>query len=179
MLPGALIGLLACSTTDHASKGPDTSTTPPATTEPCFPPLGVSHQVTWTDDGLLPTDTDADGAPDTGCGDSLEIRLWPYQRTATPDFTWSFGLVGTSPGARVDEACLAPDGDPRCHTVGLVHELHQVADCDPANLELGATTLLDASAEPRLGYVIANNCGCATFGEGSSFYLALGCVDLP
>jgi len=101
----------------------DTDTTPD-------PELVVSAM--WTDDGNVPTDTDGDGFPDTGCGDFVTVSIDdPLGETA-----WLFGMVETgSPSGWYGEDCYVGYASYNiCHSIAPGGVVNEVTSCNFANV---------------------------------------------
>ena len=133
--------------------------------------------VDWIDDGLDPTDSDADGVVDTNCGDQVHISV--SDPLGEPQ--WDFGIAETGAvNGWFGEDCLAGDGETAiCHRIGVAHTLDEVTDCRVDSLLAGSRTLLDASKEPFLTYYLADTLGyCFVWGHDASYYDALGCTEI-
>lgn len=157
-----------------SGTAPTTGSGTPTGTASCGPSLEVTWFASWTDDGLEPTDTDGDGAPDFGCGDTFEMGITGFYRTATPG-TFRFGMVDVGAADWSGEDCWGGHESTTCHVVAPHFELNQVADCSETSVALGSTTWFHARRDPELTYTLANECGCLTWGRNPEYYEALGC----
>ena len=133
----------------------------------------------WADDGFVPTDTDKDGLPDTGCGDSVTLTIDdPFGST-----DWTFGMAETgSVGGWFGEDCFGGYASfYLCHPIsGTSLALDEVTSCAASDVVAGATTLLDASREPAITYFLLDvvQSVCFAWGHDPSYYSALGCRPL-
>ncbi len=132
--------------------------------------------VDWTDDGNSPTDTDGDGLPDTGCGDSVTITITDPLNAQN----WDFGMAETaSTNGWTGEDCLNGYGSFNiCHPIGLTATLDEVSDCSANSVVAGQTTLLDAEKDPFTTYYLSDMSECFVFGDDPSYYASLGCTTL-
>lgn len=181
---GAWLGLALAFGCGTSGSGPlDSGTAPTAgSTTPigsatCGPSLEVTWFCGWTDDGLEPTDTDGDGAPDIGCGDTFEMGITGFCRTAT-EGTFRFGMVDASAADWTGEDCLGGHDSTTCHRVAPNFELSQVASCSQSAVVLGETTWYHVGREQVLTYTLANDCACLTWGRDPAYYEALGCLRI-
>ena len=176
----ALLGLMACEGSNHHGHG-DSGTPVGSAPEPAPKPAPQGDpgdvpcegllriELTWIDDGLVPTDTDGDGLPDSGCGDVLAVEICDPAEVRM----WDFGIVQAS--GTLDEDCLS--SPERCHGLDRlgVMEVAQVADCDPA-LAASGHTVFDASLDPGLTYYFDDGEVCFVFGADPAYYASLGCA---
>ena len=130
--------------------------------------------IDWTDDGLLPTDSDGDGLNDTGCDDVLNICINdPYGVSM-----WDFGMTEIGAQGWTGEDCLAGYG-----AYNLCHEVTAPSDsldqvCDPALVVRSESTLFDASKDPYLTYYLSDQSACFVFGADTAYYGSLGCTEM-
>lgn len=142
--------------------------------------LGSLIVVDWTDDGLVPTDTDGDGVLDSGCGDHVDLIISGYQRADPPcaDEIWDFGMADPT-GAWNGEDCF---NSGVCHPVGVLQTvgIDQVSSCNPTDLEPGLTTAMSADRDPFLTYYLYDPYydWCLVFGDDRAYYASLGCTEL-
>jgi len=151
----------------------DTANRTTSVDEPGDVPCGgeLLFSAEWTDDGATPTDTDGDGVPDSGCGDALEVSLCDPAEVEH----WTFGMAetGTADGSRAED-CL---GDGLCHEPQSPGTWQIAQSCDPTELASG-TTLVDASRESGLTYVLHDGRFCFTWGHDPAYYEGFGCAAM-
>ena len=155
------------------TASPPTPTTPTPTTT-----MDFTITVDWTDDGYVPTDTDGDGQPDEGCGDSVTIDIFDPM-----GFTeWSFGMVDSISGDPwFGEDCyLGQYPYNLCHSfTGTSLTLDQVTSCQVSDVTAGATTLFDSSRDPFTTYYLVDSSGaCFIWGAEPAYYSPLFCVQM-
>lgn len=137
----------------------------------------IQFVIDWSDDGLVPVDSDGDGLLDSGCGDRLNLGVYDY----VAGREWEFGLVETaSPGGWTGEDCLNGYGTTAiCHRVQApTHTLSEVESCQAEDVVASQTTLFDAGRDVRLTYTFAEGGDCFAFGHDPTYYDSLGCVPL-
>ena len=141
-------------------------------------PLAFQVTVNWFDDGLVPADTDGDGLPDVGCGDTLQVVV----NDPMGNTNWSFGMAETgSPVGWYGEDCfMGYGGFNYCHDfTGDTLNLAEVTDCSVLSVVEGQTTLFDAAKDPYLTYILGNDQNeCWVWGHDVSYYAALPCTEL-
>jgi hypothetical protein len=145
----------------------DTTTTTP----------GLTVDVTWTDDGLTPEDTDGDSLPDINCDDSVNVTISdPLGQTS-----WMFGMAETgSPAGWYGEDCyLGYASFNFCHSIGIDSTITEVTDCSAMSVADGMT-LLDAEKDPFLTYYLEDGTtgDCFVWGEDTTYYGPLSCTEM-
>ena len=172
-----VLGCGADKDSDTVVTGPGTSagTTGGTTTTGCTS-TAFYATASWADDGLVPTDSDGDGFPDTGCGDSVVIDIIDPLGV----LAWEFGMAETdSASGWLGEDCFNGSGAyALCHPIGIDHTLDEVATCAAADVLPGTSTLLDASRDAALTYYLSDGTSCFVWGHDVDYYLSLGCFDL-
>jgi len=134
-------------------------------------------EVTWTDDGAVPEDTDGDSLPDVGCGDSVSISITDPDGEAN----WDFGMAETGSGnGWFGEDCFEGYASfNHCHAIGVNASLDEVTDCGAASVVAGTSTLLDAAKDPFLTYYLADSLGsCFVWGHDVAYYGPLACTEM-
>ncbi len=139
-----------------------------------YPPFSVT--VDWTDDGLEPTDTDGDGLPESGCGDSISIDI----HDPLEEENWLFGMAPTgSPDGWFGEDCYPGDSETICHEIGVVDFLGEVPDCNIASVVPGQLTFHHAGTDPLMTYYVEDTLGiCFIWGHSPEYYDGLGCSEM-
>jgi len=137
-----------------------------------------SVDVTWIDDGNLPSDSDGDGFPDTGCGDQVEVEVFdPLGQT-----NWSFGMAETgNPIGWFGEECFQGYAVfNHCHPfAGTVLVLDEVASCSVFDIVDGAATYFSADKNPLISYYLEDWLGnCYVWGDAPAYYGPLACTTL-
>lgn len=174
--PGGTAGGTPGGTTGGMLSG-TTSGTPAGTTSGTTSGTGTlsSVAISWTDDGYIPTDTDGDGIPDAGCGDSVSVAI----TGSAPG--WSFGMAEGGPSGWTGEDCYNGYGSfAFCHALGPSGgTLIEVPDCSIFSVVAGQSTLFDSGKDPYMTYYIADAASCYVAGFNPSYYASLGCTQMP
>lgn len=133
---------------------------------------GLSVQLTWHDDGLVPLDIDGDATPDLGCEDSVDLDIVdPLNRQV-----WSFGYVNQTTGWSGEDCRDGLGAFNWCHVIGRQATLHQT--CTVTEIEPGATTFAHAGEAEQLTFVLESGVDCYTWGANPSYYVLLGCLSM-
>ena len=176
-LGSVLMLLFACNKAPAEADTADVFTGAPSGVTTWTSPGDFSLSIDWTDDGVSPTDTDGDGLPDTGCGDTVTIYLFdPLQGPS-----WIMGMAQSGSNGWTGEDCLSGyDSYSFCHPIGIPsHTLIQVENCRADAVVAGVTTLLHAELDPELTYYLDDSAGfCLTFGDNVAYYASLGCTEM-
>ena len=112
-------------------------------------------------------------------------RFWDYfwQRFWERfwESSWELGMAHSVTDGWAGEDCLFGSGSYQfCHPIGVDHTLSQVETCAPDDIIEGVSTVLDASTEPDLSYILRDSGGaCFVLGADVSYYQSLGCAQMP
>jgi len=155
---------------DDVDDTADTDTDPTTITQ-------FSVAVTWIDDGNVPFDTDGDGLPDVGCGDSVDIVILD----PLGELNWHFGMAQTGgPPLWTGEDCYVGYANYNiCHPIGVAATLNEVTSCSVTDIVAGSRTYFSANLDPVLTYYLEDSLGnCFIWGHDPAYYGPLACMQI-
>ncbi len=158
----------------HTNSDADTDTDTDADTD-TDTDADVAVNVSWYDDGLVPTDVNGDGLPDINCDDELTLDI----TDALGRTSWNFGIAEVGPNGWTGEDCVFGYAMWNyCHPViGNQLTLDETTDCAIDGVIEGATTLFDSRMEFTVTYYLEDPVSgdCWVWGANPSYYSGLGC----